>query len=164
VGGIAEVPSPSKESVQKEYDRIYGELIQRTGDENLYDIRRELRETMDRCVGVFRTGPELQEGLDAVLNLKERYRSAPVKDKSHIFNTDLTSALEIENLLDLAEVSIRGALAREESRGGHARRDFTTRDDDNWLKHTIARWTPKQPELSYSSVAINTWKPVERKY
>lgn len=164
VGGIADVPSPSKESVQKEHDRIYGELLERTGDENLYDIRRELRETMDRCVGVFRTGPELQEGLDAVLNLKERYRSAPVKDKSHIFNTDLTSALEIENLLDLAEVSIRGALAREESRGGHARRDFTTRDDDNWLKHTIARWTPKQPELSYSSVAINTWKPVERKY
>jgi succinate dehydrogenase / fumarate reductase flavoprotein subunit len=72
--------------------------------------------------------------------------------------------LELENLLDLAEVLVAGALTRQESRGGHARRDFTTRDDDKWLKHTMAYWTPDGPRLDYGKVNISIWKPVERKY
>jgi len=154
----------SKELVQKEYDRIYAGFLERKGDENLYTIRTELRSTMDRNVGVFRTREELQEALDTILALKERFKKAPVKDKTRVYNTDLTTALEVENLLDIAEAAVKGGLTREESRGGHARRDFPTRDDDKWLKHTIAKYTPGGAELGYSDVTINSWKPVERKY
>jgi succinate dehydrogenase/fumarate reductase flavoprotein subunit len=72
--------------------------------------------------------------------------------------------MELENLLDLAEVSVTGAIEREESRGAHARRDFDTRNDEDWLKHTLAWQTESGPRLEYKPVTINTWKPVERKY
>ncbi|MBI4915393.1 MAG: succinate dehydrogenase/fumarate reductase flavoprotein subunit, partial [Acidobacteria bacterium] len=81
------------------------------------------------------------------------------------YNSNLFHALELENLLDLAEVTVMGALARQESRGAHARRDFATRDDEKWLKHTLAwREDGKPPRLDSKPVTINTWKPVERKY
>jgi succinate dehydrogenase / fumarate reductase flavoprotein subunit len=85
-------------------------------------------------------------------------------DKAKIYNSNLFHALELENLVDLAEVTAVGALAREESRGGHARRDFATRDDVKFLKHTLAWRTEGAPRLDYKPVAITTWKPVERKY
>jgi len=153
-----------KELVEKEHNRIFTGFLERKGDENIYTIRAELRSIMDRNVGVFRTLEELQEAYDTVRKLKERFEKAPVKDKTKIYNTDLTTALEVENLLDLAEASVKGALTREESRGGHARRDFPTRDDDKWLKHTLATYTPEGAELGYSKVDISSWKPVERKY
>ncbi|MFQ6103353.1 MAG: succinate dehydrogenase/fumarate reductase flavoprotein subunit [Candidatus Glassbacteria bacterium] len=158
------VAEPSDELVEKEYERIYKDQLERKGDENLYSIRAELRSVMDRCMGVFRTADELKEALDTIIALKERFERAPVKDKSRIYNTDLTSSLELENLLDLAEVSTTCAWSRTESRGGHARRDFAKRDDDKWLRHSLASWSSQGPELSYAEVNINTWKPVERKY
>jgi succinate dehydrogenase / fumarate reductase flavoprotein subunit len=164
IAGVNSIPGASKEIVQHEYDRIFTGFLEKTGDENLYRIRAELRTTMDRNVGVFRTQQELQVALDTILDLKKRFEMAPVKDKTRIYNTDLTTALEVENLLDIAEAAVKGGLTREESRGGHARRDFPTRDDDNWLKHTLATYTPGGAELSYSEVNISSWKPVERKY
>jgi succinate dehydrogenase / fumarate reductase flavoprotein subunit len=164
LAGKRKMPEPTREIVERERERIYKSILEKKGDENLYDIRRELRQTMDRYVGVFRTGEELTKALDIVMSLKERFSRAPVKDKSVIFNTDLTCALELENLLDLAEVSVRGALTRTESRGAHARRDYKTRNDEEWLKHTFATATPKGPEFSWGPVTITAWKPVERKY
>ena len=140
------------------------ELLAREGDENLYDLRRELRSIMDTNVGVFRTGEGLEKALATIRALRERSLRAPVTDKGRVYNSNLFHALELENLLDLAEVMVTGALARQESRGGHARRDFTTRDDDNWLKHTLAFRSEAGPRLEYKPVTINTWKPVERKY
>ena len=87
-----------------------------------------------------------------------------MKDKSRVYNSNLFHALELENLLDLAEITVAGALSRQESRGAHARRDFTTRDDERWLKHTLAWHTDGPPRFDYKPVTINTWKPVERKY
>jgi succinate dehydrogenase / fumarate reductase flavoprotein subunit len=87
-----------------------------------------------------------------------------VTDKGWVYNTDLIQAVETGFMLDAAEVATAGALARQESRGGHARRDFTQRDDANWLKHTLATHTPAGPRLEYSPVAITLWQPVERKY
>jgi len=88
-----------------------------------------------------------------------------VADKSPVYNSNLFQALELENLIDLAEVTVAGALTREESRGAHARRDFSTRNDDAWLKHTLAHYVPGgAPSLDYKPVTIDTWKPVERKY
>ena len=119
---------------------------------------------MDIHVGVFRTGPELSQGLEKIRLLRKRYANIRIEDKSLVYNTNLYHAFEIGNLLDLAEVMVMGALAREESRGAHARRDYPSRDDANWLKHTLAFYTEPGPKLEYKSVHIDTWHPVERKY
>jgi len=139
-------------------------LLKRAGDENLYVLRRELRAAMDMHVGVYRTGEGLARALATIRELRERSRRAPVDDKGRVYNSNLFHALELENLLDLAEVTVAGALARQESRGAHARRDFTTRDDVNWLRHTLAWWRETEPRFDHKPVTINTWKPVERKY
>ncbi len=140
------------------------DLLKRQGKENLYELRRELRTAMDRYVGVFRKGEELCKALEVIRQIRERSLCAPVNDKSTVYNSNLFHALELENLLDLAEVTVMGAVARQESRGAHARRDFSTRDDENWLKHTLAWKTDSTPQLDYKPVTIDTWKPVERKY
>jgi succinate dehydrogenase / fumarate reductase flavoprotein subunit len=139
-------------------------LLARDGKENLYELRRQLRAIMDTNVGVFRTGEKLAAALEKVRELRARSAHAPVVDKGTVYNSNLFHALELENLLDLAEVTVMGALARQESRGAHARRDFATRDDVNWLKHTLAWKADGAPRLDYKDVTINAWKPVERKY
>jgi succinate dehydrogenase / fumarate reductase flavoprotein subunit len=154
----------SAAKVKEEESRIFKGILQRTGDENPYKIRRELRETMDKCAGVFRNGPPMQEGLNKVRALRERFERAAVQDKGQAYNSNLTNHLETGNLLDLAEVVLMAALAREESRGGHARTDFKTRDDERFLKHTLVTRQNGRPELSYKAVTITHWKPVERKY
>ncbi len=139
-------------------------LLRREGNENLYALRRELRAAMDNNVGVYRTGEGLAKALATVRELRSRSRSAPVVDKGATYNSNLFHAVELENLLDLAEVTVAGALTRQESRGAHARRDFATRDDERWLRHTLAWHTGDAPRFDYKPVTINTWKPVERKY
>ena len=139
-------------------------LLAREGEENMYELRTRLRSVMDKHVGVFRTGEGLAEALATIREIRQRSEKAPVVDKSLIYNSNLFHALELENLVDLAEVTVMGALAREESRGAHARRDFTTRDDDNWLHHTLVWKTEGEPRLDQKPVTITTWKPVERKY
>jgi succinate dehydrogenase / fumarate reductase flavoprotein subunit len=120
---------------------------------------------MDRYVGVFRKGEDLATALSEIRGIRERAGRAPIADRSAAYNSNLFHALELDNLLDLAEVTVMGALAREESRGAHARRDFAVRDDERWLKHTLAWHTPgSHPKLDYKPVTIDTWKPVERKY
>jgi succinate dehydrogenase / fumarate reductase flavoprotein subunit len=150
--------------VNAEYKRVFEDLPQKKGTENLYDIRRELRSCMDVNVGVFRTGQELSQGLEMIKSLRKRYANISLEDKSSVYNTNLYHALEVGNLLDLAEVMVTGALTRTESRGGHARRDYPVRDDEHWLKHTLATYTDKGPKLDYKPVTITTWQPVERKY
>jgi succinate dehydrogenase / fumarate reductase flavoprotein subunit len=150
--------------IDAEQKRVFGDLLSQKGTENVYDIKRELRTCMDVNVGVFRTGQELSQGLEKIRSLRKRYSNISIDDKSSVYNTNLYHALELGNLLDLAEVMVMGALNRTESRGGHARRDFPERDDANWLKHTLAFHTERGPKLDYKPVTITTWKPVERKY
>lgn len=160
----AEMPPVAEKGMQSEEQRIFGDLLERNGSEDLYKIRQELRSCMDQYVGVFRTGEDLEKALDKVKSLKKRFGNIHITDKSRTFNTNLIHALELENLLDLAEVMVTGALQRTESRGAHARRDYSKRDDKNWLKHTLASCHPDGPKLDYKPVNITTWKPVERKY
>jgi succinate dehydrogenase / fumarate reductase, flavoprotein subunit len=160
MGGAAPLPA---EQVQRSEGRVRG-VLAREGDENLYALRRELRETMDTEVGVFRTGPALADALARIRAIRERTGRAPVADKSRVYNSNLIHALELDNLVDLAEVTVAGALAREESRGAHARRDFPTRDDEHWLKHTLAFHTADGPRFEHKPVTIDMWLPVERKY
>jgi succinate dehydrogenase / fumarate reductase flavoprotein subunit len=160
---LAASPEPTPARLQAAEDHIAG-FFARTGEENLYDLRRELRAAMDRDVAVFRTREGLETALRTIREIRERSARAPVADKSAVYNANLFNALELENLLDLAEVTVTGALAREESRGAHARRDFATRDDEQWLKHTLAFKADGGLRLDYKPVTIDMWKPVERKY
>jgi succinate dehydrogenase / fumarate reductase flavoprotein subunit len=157
------IPDAPLAQAEEEQARL-ARLLQSDGRENQYEVRRRLRQLMDEKVGVFRTGQGLQEALDEVRQLRAQAAKIRLDDRSWIYNTDLVSALELENLLDLAEVVVCGALARTESRGAHARRDFPDRDDERWLVHTMAYATPQGPKLEYQPVTITTWKPVERKY
>lgn len=160
----AEMPDLPDERIEAQERRVFEDMLSRDGGENPYTIKRDLRSTMDEHFGVFRTGEQMQEGLKKIRDLKARFGNISIKDKGHVYNSNLQNALEIENLLDLAEAIAVAAIAREESRGAHARRDFPKRDDDNWLKHTLVRYSPDGPRLDYKPVRITKWKPVERKY
>jgi succinate dehydrogenase / fumarate reductase flavoprotein subunit len=163
---LAQLPEPppiSEKAARGARDHVES-WLRRDGNENLYELRRELRAAMDQYLGVYRTGEDLGKALATVREIQQRIQKAPVKDKGRVYNSNLFHALELENLLDLAEVTAVGALTREESRGAHSRRDFTTRDDEKWLKHTLAWWAETEPRLEYKPVTIDTWKPVERKY
>jgi len=162
-GGPTLPPLPT-DRVDIEEKRLFSDLLNRQGDENPYTIRHALRCVMDKYLGVYRTGTDLAAGLEKVRSLKQRFRRIGVQDKSRIYNSNLQNVLELENLLDLAEVIAVAALAREESRGAHARRDFPKRDDEKWLKHTLARCSPDGPKLDGKPVRITKWLPVERKY
>jgi succinate dehydrogenase / fumarate reductase flavoprotein subunit len=153
-----------KEQVGAEQKRIYEDLLQKKGKENLYDIKRELRVAMDQHAGVYRTGEEMKAGLKKIQGLKLRFKDIYITDKGSVYNTNLINAMEVGNLLDLAEILVLAALTREESRGGHARNDFPNRDDEKWLKHTLVAYSEAGPKLSYKPVTITNWKPVERKY
>jgi succinate dehydrogenase / fumarate reductase flavoprotein subunit len=137
---------------------------QKTGDEKVGKIRLELQETMMSKVGVFREEKSLQEALDKVHELEKRAENIQIDDKGMKFNTDLTEAMELDNLLHFAELIVKGALNRQESRGAQYRRDFPKRDDANWLKHTIAVKKDGKIEFDYKPVVITKFQPKERKY
>ncbi|MBO0607948.1 succinate dehydrogenase flavoprotein subunit [Myceligenerans salitolerans] len=118
------------------------ELRERPDGERIADIRRALQETMDANAQVFRTGESLNQALSDIRELRKRYRGASVQDKGKMFNTDLLEAVELGFLLDIAEVTVVGALNRKESRGGHYREDYPDRDDANYMQHTMAYRRP----------------------
>jgi succinate dehydrogenase / fumarate reductase flavoprotein subunit len=169
--GIAEYLGPGvkleaapESRAREEEKRIFDGLLQQTGTENPAHIRRELRALMDRHAGVYRTGESMEEGLDKIAELRRRFRNIAIADKSRIYNSNLIRTLETENMLELAEALLFAGLARQESRGAHARTDFPTRDDEKFLSHSMVYSTGGTPRLGYKPVAITTWKPVERKY
>jgi succinate dehydrogenase / fumarate reductase, flavoprotein subunit len=137
--------------------------------ERVSDIRRELQETMDANAQVFRTEESLTTALADIADLRRRYRGASIQDKGRRFNTDLMEGLELGFLIDLAEIVVVGALARQESRGGHFREDFPDRDDERFMRHTMAyqRTTPTgdvHVDLDYKPVTLTRYQPMERKY
>lgn len=154
---------PPEASLRSEESKVFQRFSSK-GKENTFVVRRELQKIMDAEVGVFRTGAGLEKALKKVKELKTLVPNLAVNDLGRVYNTDLLAALEVDNLLDLAEVIVTGALARTESRGAHSRRDYTKRDDVSWLKHTLAHYTPTGPRIEYIPVAITMWSPVERKY
>ena len=159
--GFKELPQGK---IVAEERRVFDDILGREGDERVPDIRDELRRIMSENVWVFRRGGELQKALKGVGKLKERLRQIRVEDKGRVFNTGLVDALQLEFTLDLSEVTIASALARTESRGAHTRRDCPKRDDENWLKHTLAFFTKEGPRLTYAPVTITKWPPTARAY
>lgn len=152
------------EKLALEEKRIYDQILGREGDERVPVLRDRMRRVMNDKVWIFRTGDQLQSALKEIRELKQRFAHIKVEDKSSTFNTGLTSALQLDFMLDLAEVTIVSALARTESRGAHSRRDYPKRDDENWLKHTLAYYTNDGPRLEYIPVKITKWPPAARTY
>jgi succinate dehydrogenase flavoprotein subunit len=153
-----------EEKARDEEKRVFDGLLKQSGTESPAQIRRELRMMMDKHAGVYRTGELMKAGLEKIAELKQRFAKITIQDKSRIYNTNLIQALETQNMLDLAEVLLFSGLTREESRGAHARRDFTKRDDEKFLSHSMVYYTGGMPRVEYKPVAITNWKPVERKY
>lgn len=149
-----------KEKVEKKIDRLT-----KVGDERPYKLVNDLGAVMSDNVGIFRTKDELARALDEVIKIKERYKNVSVSSKTQHMNYELINALELEYMLEVAHTITLGALLREESRGAHYRRDFATRNDEKWLKHTIAKIGPEgEPIISYKNVVITRYQPMERKY
>jgi succinate dehydrogenase / fumarate reductase flavoprotein subunit len=158
---LHEVPS---EKTSAEEKRVFDEIAGREGNEKAPEIRDDLRRLMNTKVWIFRSGDELSSGLKEIRDLKNRFKNMKVEDKGNSFNMEIASALQLDYMLDLAEVTTAGALARTESRGAHSRRDYPKRDDQNWLKHTLAYCTKDGPRLDYASVTITKWPPAARTY
>ncbi|MEV5849338.1 succinate dehydrogenase flavoprotein subunit [Streptomyces sp. NPDC051985] len=140
-----------------------------TGNERVATIRKELQETMDANVMVFRTEQTIKTAVEKIAELRERYKNVSIQDKGRRFNTDLLEAIELGNLLDLAEVMAVSALARKESRGGHYREDYPNRDDVNFMRHTMAYREvgddgTESIRLDYKPVVQTRYQPMERKY
>jgi len=148
---------------EKEKDRVTA-LMERNEGEKPWPIRNELQDVMMKYVGIFRNGPEMKSALEKLRELKTRAEKLVIEDKSWLYNTDLVGAIELQNLLLLAELIAIGAIAREESRGAHYRNDFPERDDVNWLKHTIAYYNEPEPKLEFEPVVIDKYQPEARTY
>jgi len=153
------------ESVETDAEREVKTLLDRTEGERPWTIRDELAQTMHENFGVFRREDQMQRQGEIVARLQERYESVIVDDKGDVFNSDLTQALELGFLLELAETMVMAGLARKESRGAHARPyDYPDRDDENYLKHTMVTSVDGQVELGWKPVTMTKWEPMERKY
>ena len=157
-------PDLDHKLVLEEEKRIWEDLLNRNGGENVASIRADLGTSMDKNAGVFRTGESLENQVRIIARLKERYRNITIEDKSRVFNTDLQWAMEVGFMLDLAELIAMGGLMRRESRGAHYRKDFPNRDDVNFLKHTIATYSADGPRFDYIPVVITKWQPAARVY
>jgi len=144
-------------------DRLLG-TVGGDGTERVAEIRKALQETMDRNVQVFRDASSLEEARGVVAELRGRFESIAIHDRGRRFNTDLLEAIELGFLLEIAEVVVAGALAREESRGGHYREDFPTRDDEKFMHHTMAYATDDGVRLDTKPVVVTKYQPMERKY
>jgi fumarate reductase flavoprotein subunit len=159
---------PEEASVAAQAETIVGsvrELLLQRGDESLAGIRREMRTTMEEGAGIYRDEQGTRATCEKIAELRQRYGSIEVNDKSNVFNTDLQQALELRNLLDIAETIAEGSLQRRESRGAHQRLDHTGRDDEQFLKHSLAlRQAGRRPRIDWLDVTITRSRPGVRDY
>jgi len=152
------------EDALKRDEEKLNEFLGSDGAEDPSVVKEEMQAVMMEKVGIFRTKDRLAEAAEKIKELRERYKKIKLRYAGRKFNFDLMWNLELGGSLDVAEAVVLGALAREESRGSHCRLDFTTRDDEKFLKHTLAYYAPEGPRLEYGDVTLGHWKPKERKY
>ncbi|MEO6714839.1 MAG: succinate dehydrogenase flavoprotein subunit [Mycobacteriales bacterium] len=145
-------------------ERMLERLVDNAQGENIAAIRNALQESMDMNAGVYRTEATLKQAQSDIAELRVRYETASIMDKGLRYNTELLEAVELGFLLELAEVLVVSALARNESRGGHYREDYPTRDDANFMRHTMAYKNGDDITIDYKPVVTTRYQPMERKY
>jgi succinate dehydrogenase / fumarate reductase flavoprotein subunit len=162
--GDAPLPTVSAGADAQVVERL-DHLLGEAGDQKVADIRAELQDEMFDLAGVVRTESGLRKLQGILAGLHERFERITVQDKGRVYNTDLMEAVELGFMLDVADTLTAGALARDESRGGHYREDHPLRDDANWLKHSLAyRAADGSIRLEYKPVKMGPYIPMERKY
>jgi len=145
--------------------RIQALFDKNGGTESISGLRSEMMHTMEEGAGIYRTGEGLAATCEKLAELRQRYAGIEIHDKSRVYNTDLMQALELGSMLDCAEAAAVGARDRQESRGAHQRLDFTARDDQKFLKHSLAYYHPKEPaRIEYLDVVITKSQPGVRDY
>ena len=148
-----------------EHRRIEKDLFSKKGHERIADLREEMQKTMEESAGIYRTGASLTTAVERLRSVQERYANIAIEDQSKTFNTERVYALELANMLDVAETIVMSALRREESRGAHQRTDFPKRDDDRFLGHSVAHRNPDgSTRIEYLPVTITRWPPAARVY
>jgi succinate dehydrogenase / fumarate reductase, flavoprotein subunit len=153
------------ESAVRDAEHELRQLLDRRDGERPWRIRDELAETMHGNFGVFRREDQMEKQGEIIAGLRERFERVVVEDKGDVFNNDLTQALELGFLLELADCMVVAGLARKESRGAHARpHDYPERDDENFLRHTMVTWNGDGPLLDWKPVTITKWQPAVRTY
>jgi succinate dehydrogenase/fumarate reductase flavoprotein subunit len=153
-------------SAEQDAERELKQLLENVDGERPWQIRQDLGNSMLDNFGVFRYEDKMARQIGILDELAERYeRGVVVEDKGDVFNTDLTGAIELGFCIDLARCMLQAGIARKESRGAHSRpKDYPTRDDENFMKHSITRWVDGGPELSTKEVRVTKYEPMERKY
>ena len=155
----------ARDALASEEVRVFDGLLKKErGSESVAGLRHEMQQLMERDVGIFREEKGLSDAAASLGKLRARFSDVAVADKDRVFNTELTSALELDFMLDVAQAIAYSALNRKESRGAHSRTDYTARDDANFLKHSLAYRTDGAPRIDYLPVTITKWQPQERKY
>lgn len=144
--------------------KSFEDIFQRDGSESYNDIRNEMKDVMMEKCGIFRDEEKLKACIENIKSLHLRFKKGKVTDKGKLFNTEIYEILELENMLEMAQIIATSALARKESRGGHFRSDYDKRDDKNFLKHTLVHGSMEELELKYKPVVITKHKPTERTY
>ena len=152
-----------EKTLSEERGRI-SELLDREGNEAYFSIRDELKNILYENAGIFRDEKNLTLALSKIHELQSRFNNVNVRNKNMVFNQELVNVIELEGMLDIAEAICIGALARKESRGSHYRLDHPTRDDRDWLKHTLVTYTPAGPRIDFKPVNITKHKPAPREY
>jgi succinate dehydrogenase / fumarate reductase flavoprotein subunit len=155
---------PIFEEHLKAYQSDLEDIFGRKGEERCFVLREEMKALMTSQVGIFRKELDLLSAKTKIGKLKERLNRVGIKQKGLAFNYELIQYLELEGMFNLTEVIIEGALARKESRGSHFRLDYPDRDDEHWLRHTMAYKTPDGFNLNYKDVTITSYPPKERTY
>ncbi|HEV8438233.1 MAG TPA: fumarate reductase (quinol) flavoprotein subunit [Methylomirabilota bacterium] len=157
--------NPVAALVNDERSRIDRRFLRSEGKERIADVRESMQQAMEKGVGIYRDKAGMEETCQALRELRARFARVGLWDRDAVFNTELIAALELDSMLDVAESVANSALKREESRGSHTRTDFPKRDDERFLRHTLAyRTADGPPRIEYLPVTITRWAPEERKY
>ncbi|HEY3119168.1 MAG TPA: fumarate reductase (quinol) flavoprotein subunit [Vicinamibacteria bacterium] len=160
-------PGPSLAAqAHYEYGRLEESFLRKTGGrEKIATLRTEMHQVMEASAGIYRAGPALEQAAGKLKELQERFDDLSIDDHSYTFNTELTAALELSYMLDVAQTIVHSALHREESRGSHQRTDHPERDDQRFLRHSLAyRGEGGSPRVEYVPVTITRWPPGKRVY